>query len=103
MQETGIAQELQRLEERLLDPKVRRDPKEVSALLAEEFKEIGASGRRYTRGEILALLKEEDHAERVRGETVDDGGCSGGVSNDTANQRRDCDACMAQLVVGAAG
>ena len=38
-------QELQRLEEALLRPDVRRSPEVMAALLAEDFRECGQSGR----------------------------------------------------------
>lgn len=43
-------------EERLLRPEVRRDPAAVGALLAADFAEVGQSGRRWTRDEIIASL-----------------------------------------------
>ena len=47
------------LETGLLDPAVRRQPAAVGALLAEEFREFGKSGRVYSKQEILALLAQE--------------------------------------------
>jgi hypothetical protein len=44
---------------RLLDPAVRSCPAEVERLLDPEFTEVGASGRRYTRAEMIAEL--HDH------------------------------------------
>jgi hypothetical protein len=38
-------QELQRLEEALLRPDVRRSPEVMAALLAEDFRAFGQSGR----------------------------------------------------------
>ncbi|MGF1611396.1 MAG: DUF4440 domain-containing protein [Kiloniellales bacterium] len=55
---------IRRLEERLLDPRVRRTPEEVSALLADGFVEIGRSGRLYSRQEIMAALLEETPISR---------------------------------------
>jgi hypothetical protein len=52
---------LLRNEQALLDPAVRRDRDRVSALLAEDFVEFGASGRAWTREEILDLLATEDY------------------------------------------
>ena len=48
-------------EEALLDAAVRRDPGQVAALLAEDFREIGSSGRFWSREEILKLLAEEEY------------------------------------------
>jgi len=50
------AQELEALERSLLTGAVRKDPAAVRALLAEEFREFGASGRTYTREAIVAEL-----------------------------------------------
>ncbi len=50
---------LRTLEERLLDPEVRRDSRQVAALLTEDFREFGKSGRAYDRESILALLAAE--------------------------------------------
>jgi hypothetical protein len=44
---------------RLLQPLVRRARAEVDALLDPEFAEFGASGRRWSRPEILASLASE--------------------------------------------
>ena len=45
----------------LLGSDVRRDSREVDRLLHSDFVEIGRSGRRWTRGEIVvALLAEEE-------------------------------------------
>ncbi|MFF2652217.1 DUF4440 domain-containing protein [Streptomyces sp. NPDC058045] len=47
----------------LLQPGLRRDPARAAALLHPEFHETGASGRRYDRPAILALLAAEDRPE----------------------------------------
>jgi hypothetical protein len=47
------------VERRLLDPAVRRDPDALGRLLADDFVEIGASGRVWTRSEIIAELGAE--------------------------------------------
>jgi len=46
-------------EERLLDPVVRADPQEVARLLDPLFIEFGQSGRRWTRDEIVAALRDD--------------------------------------------
>jgi hypothetical protein len=51
---------LLRNEQELLDPAVRRDRNRVHELLAEDFREFGASGRMWTRNEIVELLERED-------------------------------------------
>ncbi|MDF2444191.1 MAG: hypothetical protein JWR01_2394 [Subtercola sp.] len=43
-------------ERRLLDPAVRLDPEAVEALLDPEFREIGQSGRLWSRPEMVAAL-----------------------------------------------
>ncbi|RFA16995.1 hypothetical protein B7R22_01450 [Subtercola boreus] len=43
-------------ERRLLDPAVRLDPDAVEALLDREFREIGQSGRLWSRPEMVAAL-----------------------------------------------
>jgi hypothetical protein len=54
-----IAPLLLSLERMLLDPAVRRDRAQVSALLADDFVEFGASGRVWTRDQIIDLLAGE--------------------------------------------
>ena len=48
------------LEQRLLEPAVRRDPSALAALLHEDFCEFGASGRRFNRETIIAALLATD-------------------------------------------
>lgn len=43
----------------LLKPEVRNSPQKLEALLAPDFTEIGASGRHWTRTEIIAALLAE--------------------------------------------
>jgi hypothetical protein len=57
----AIAAHLLRCEQTLLDPAVRRDRARVSAILAEDFVEFGASGRIWTREQILDLLATETY------------------------------------------
>lgn len=50
------------LEHRLLDPFVRRDRAALEALLHPDFEELGASGRRWTRTELIdALVADEGY------------------------------------------
>jgi len=56
-----LCAELRACEEALLDPAVRRDRARVAALLAEDFVEFGASGRVWTREQILELLATESY------------------------------------------
>ncbi|HSN18760.1 MAG TPA: DUF4440 domain-containing protein [Gammaproteobacteria bacterium] len=55
-----LAPVIRRLEEQLLDPAFRRSATAVAALLADEFQEVGSSGRRYDKSQILAALAQED-------------------------------------------
>jgi hypothetical protein len=54
---------LRELEERLLRPETRRDAEALSKLLADDFREVGASGRIYDKAEILQTLPDEAPAE----------------------------------------
>jgi ribonuclease HI len=51
------------LERQLMDPVVRRDRVRVSALLHEEFREFGSSGRAWSREAILDSLEQESGRE----------------------------------------
>lgn len=55
---------LLQLEQELMQPEIRRDPARVATLLDAEFVEIGASGRLWSRVEILALLAQEPEYEQ---------------------------------------
>ena len=44
------------LEKRLVDPSVRKSPKELEALLAPDFAEFGCSGKVWTRDTIVKAL-----------------------------------------------
>ena len=57
-----IATLLWSLEQMLLNPAVRRDRAQVSALLTDDFVEFGASGRVWTRDEIIAMLANQGEA-----------------------------------------
>ncbi|MGA2727143.1 MAG: DUF4440 domain-containing protein [Terracidiphilus sp.] len=61
----AVAAELLRAEMLLLDPAVRRDRDRVAALLACDFFEFGASGRVWTRAQILDLLATEEYSPPV--------------------------------------
>lgn len=51
------------LEERLLRPEVRKDPEELSRLIAEDFIEYGVSGKTYGKRELLQILPGSPAAE----------------------------------------
>lgn len=63
MTDRALAAHLQQLEEELLRPDIRRDPARVAALLAEDFREFGASGRIYNKASVLAELIAEPPAQ----------------------------------------
>ncbi len=52
---------LMMLEERLLDPQVRGDRYALSALLRDDFTEIGSSGRTYDKAYLIDSMPEEEH------------------------------------------
>ncbi|HMH14589.1 MAG TPA: nuclear transport factor 2 family protein [Edaphobacter sp.] len=54
-----IADNLKSLEESLLDPTNRRNPEQVSTLLADDFLEFGSSGRTFDKDAILEELRNE--------------------------------------------
>lgn len=58
MNET-LAHVLLSLEERLLNPDTRKQPKAVATMLADDFQEVGKGGRLYDRESILELLAAE--------------------------------------------
>jgi hypothetical protein len=57
--ESDLAALLLGLERQLMDPAVRKNRELVSALLAEDFREFGSSGREWSRESILDLLASE--------------------------------------------
>jgi len=56
---TNLAQKIQALEELLLKPEVRTNSIRVSELLADDFFEIGASGRTFDKAAIVQSLSNE--------------------------------------------
>ncbi|MDX6151538.1 DUF4440 domain-containing protein [Marinococcus sp. PL1-022] len=58
-------EDIRQLEEDLLKPSIRRSAVEVSRLLAEDFQEIGASGRIFTREDVIFGLEEERPVHRT--------------------------------------
>ena len=55
----GVLALVLRLERELLGPETRGDAARMHSLLAEEFCEVGSSGRVFGREEIVALLQKE--------------------------------------------
>ena len=57
-----IVEALYALELELLAPASRHHPERLQAILADNFREFGSSGRVYNKSEILAYLQEEPPA-----------------------------------------
>ena len=55
----NVPEMVRQAESESLNPAVRRDPIRVGALLAPDFVEIGRSGRRWNRAEVMAALAAE--------------------------------------------
>ncbi|WP_372587934.1 nuclear transport factor 2 family protein [Thiothrix lacustris] len=47
------------LERELLNPAIRSDHKRLNELLADDFLEVGASGRSYCKADVLSILQDE--------------------------------------------
>jgi hypothetical protein len=58
-EDRSLTELLLKHEQQLMDTVFRKDRDRVSALLAEEFREFGSSGRVWTRSAILELLASE--------------------------------------------
>src|SRR5260221_14148640 len=54
-----MSNHLRSLEKRLLNPAVRKDLEQVSTLLADDFVEIGSSGRSFDKAQVLECLRNE--------------------------------------------
>jgi hypothetical protein len=61
--DSELAQTLLALEQRLLQPEVRRSRQELEKLLAEDFVEIGSSGKIYN---LAAIIAELDNEQEIR-------------------------------------
>lgn len=57
MPDTGLDQQIRALEERLLTPELCRSREELPKLLADDFLELGSSGRTFDREAIIILLQ----------------------------------------------
>ena len=66
MSDTGLEEQIRALEERLLTPEVRRSREELTKLLADDFLELGSSGRTFDREAIITLLRDESPLECSR-------------------------------------
>lgn len=59
MNHINIAEHLQQLEEELLRPDVRANADRIAHLLADDFREFGASGHLYDKTSVIAQLAHE--------------------------------------------
>jgi len=59
----NLAAHLQQLEEELLRADVRHDPQRLAALIADDFREFGTSGRVFDKASILSELATESPAQ----------------------------------------
>ncbi len=53
------------LEEKLLQPNIRKSSNEIEQLLADDFMEIGCSGRTYNRQQVIDALQNESSAKMI--------------------------------------
>jgi hypothetical protein len=72
VQDRTLHELLLKHEQQLMDPLFRKNRDQVSALLAEEFREFGSSGRIWNKAAILELLASEtpQPAPRVEDFTI---------------------------------
>jgi glyoxylase I family protein len=56
-----LSSHLKRLEKSLLSKSVRKNPSKLSELIADEFREIGKSGRVWTKQTVIDALKKESY------------------------------------------
>lgn len=61
----ALAARLRHLEERLLEPEVRKSFLAVAELLAEDFIEFGSAGRIYNKRQIIESLQQETPVQRT--------------------------------------
>jgi hypothetical protein len=59
-----VEEHLRHLEERLLQPEVRKTAKDIVELLSEDFIEFGSSGRIFHRDQIIEALRNEPEIQR---------------------------------------
>ncbi len=60
---SALSMHIEALEKLLLDGTTRRSATDLEHLLAEDFVEVGQSGRRYSRAEIVTELANEQPAQ----------------------------------------
>ncbi|NNC37161.1 MAG: DUF4440 domain-containing protein [Acidimicrobiales bacterium] len=57
------AEQIQKLELLLLDPKIRQSANKLDQLLSDGFIEIGQSGRIYDKRDIISALADDPHTD----------------------------------------
>jgi hypothetical protein len=62
-----VTETLRQLELQLLTRETRRNSGKVSSLLADEFREVGSSGKTFSKAEIISALQSEDSVHRSLG------------------------------------
>lgn len=62
--DAALAEALEALERQLLDPELRKSQQFLESVLADDFKEFGASGRVYDRRKVIESLLKETPSER---------------------------------------
>ncbi|MBC2691069.1 DUF4440 domain-containing protein [Pseudomonas kielensis] len=60
-----LSQTLLQLEQRLLSQAVRRDADEISRLIADDFREFGASGGIWTKADLIEQLPQQAFVQRT--------------------------------------
>lgn len=61
--ENSLRNHILQLEVKLLQSNVRKSPNEIEQLLADDFMEIGCSGRTYNRQQVIEALQNESTAK----------------------------------------
>ncbi|MCL5028577.1 MAG: DUF4440 domain-containing protein [Bacteroidetes bacterium] len=61
--ENSLRDHILQLEEKLLQPDIRKSSNEIEQLLADDFMEIGCSGRNYNRQQVIEALQNESTAK----------------------------------------
>jgi hypothetical protein len=64
---TALTAEIRALEERLLQPEVRRSRAALDRLLADDFVELASDGNAYDKAAVIAALEKERTFRRVIG------------------------------------
>jgi len=78
--QTDLFDKLRQLEELLHTDEVRSDRQRLDSLLHPEFQEIGRSGRRYNRQELLSDLANTGNPHRIQSESYELSMVSDGVA-----------------------